>query len=308
MFVEKRLAGRRIKYYLVHSYRKGDKILKIRKYLGQDLSKGELDAPRREAEKRIMEQIERMDTKVFLFTLTTKQIDSLNRYNDEIRIHHLDQREWRKFTEEFVYNTNAIEGSTAQMPDVKDVLEKRKPPGNKEEIEADGVANAFEYVKNAKEDLSLDLIKKIHRLCFGRSKPFAGKFREVEVVIRDSRGAIAHSGVPAAGLAHALDDFVSWYKCNKKKFKPLVLAAIIHNQFEYIHPFRDGNGRVGRLLLNFILMRNGYPPISITLEDRAEYYRTLQEYSRNMKLKPTLEFLIRQYRKTLKRVSTKTEK
>ena len=305
MFVEKRLVGRRIKYYLAHSYRKGGKILKIRKYLGQDLPIGELDAQRREAERKIAEQIERMGTRVFLFTLTKKQIKSLNRYNDKIGIHHLDQREWLKFTEEFVYNTNAIEGSTAQLSDVRMVLEKRKPPANAEEMETKGVSNAFGYAKTTKKDLSLNLIKKIHRLCFEGSKPFAGEFRKVGVVITDSKGDIVHSGVPASGLEEALKDFINWYKGNRKKFKPLVLAAIIHNQFEYIHPFQDGNGRVGRLLLNFILMKNGYPPISITLEDRAEYYRTLHEYSRNMKLKPTLGFLIRQYRKTLKRVSIK---
>lgn len=85
----------------------------------------------------------------------------------------------------------------------------------------------------------------------------------------------------------------------------MVLAAILHNQFERIHPFKDGNGRVGRLLLNFILLKNNYPPINILLEDRAEYYKTLQEYSNKDELKPTLEFLISQYKKTLKKVSTK---
>jgi len=108
--------------------------------------------------------------------------------------------------------------------------------------------------------------------------------------------------VPFLQLHSALKDMLSWYKENKKRFKPLVLAAIIHNQFEYIHPLQDGNGRVGRLLLNFILLKNKYTPINIALEDRVEYYRTLQEYQKNQNLKPTVEFLVKQHKKTLKNI------
>ena len=92
---------------------------------------------------------------------------------------------------------------------------------------------------------------------------------------------------------------------DKNKFKPLVLAAIIHNQFEYIHPFQDGNGRVGRLLLNFILLKNNYPPINIALEDRGKYYSSLRDYELIYDIKPMVKFLVDQYKKTLKKVTTK---
>ena len=85
-------------------------------------------------------------------------------------------------------------------------------------------------------------------------------------------------------------------------FGLLVLAAIIHNQFEHIHPFQDGNGRVGRLLLNYVLLQNRYPPINILLEDRLQYYKTLQEYSKNQNLKPTIKFLVEQYNKMTTRL------
>ena len=93
---------------------------------------------------------------------------------------------------------------------------------------------------------------------------------------------------------------IDWYKKNKNKFKPLILAGIIHNQFENIHPFRDGNGRIGRLLLNFILLKSSYPPINILLEDRGEYYYVLQKYSNDDEIELTIKFLIEQYKKTLK--------
>lgn len=307
MYVEKREIGNKVKYYLVHSYREKKKVKKIRKYLGQNLTKAELEEAKNRAKKHILKLLQELSTEVFLFTLTKKQIEKLNKYEDKIKIVHFDQKEWQRFTEEFVYNTNAIEGSTVQREEVPKILHKQKV-SDAEESETKGVAKAVEYTKNTKENLSTELIKKLHEMCFKGSKSFAGQLRNVEVVVRNSRGEILHQGVPASQVLLTLKDMVSWYKENKKKFKPLVLAAIIHNQFEYVHPFQDGNGRVGRLLLNFILLKNKYPPININLEDRAEYYTTLQEYQKNQNLKPTVEFLVKQYKKTLKRVTTKSKK
>lgn len=306
MYIEKRVVNKNVKYYLVHSYRENNNVNKIRRYLGMNLSKEELKTKQEKAEKIILELLKEINTSIFSFTLTKKQLEVLNKYNNQIIVSHLSENEWKNFTEDFVYNTNAIEGSTITKEEVPEILNKRKLE-NSEEIETKGVANAVKYIRETKEDLSLDFLLKIHKLCFIGSKDFAGEFRKVNVVVANSRGEILHSGVPKEELHEYLSDFVIWYKENKKKFKPLVLAAILHNQFERIHPFKDGNGRVGRLLLNFILLKNNYPPINILLEDRAEYYKTLQEYSNKDELKPTLEFLISQYKKTLKKVSTKNK-
>ena len=127
----------------------------------------------------------------------------------------------------------------------------------------------------------------------------------MNVVIRNPLGQVIHAGVPKEELNDYLEDFIEWYNENKTKFKPLALSAIMHNQFEHIHPFQDGNGRVGRLLLNFILLKNNYPPINIMLEDRAEYYHTLQKYSKEDDIRSTLKFLIKQYKKTMRGMTTK---
>lgn len=307
MYVEKRKVGRTVKYFLVHSYRENGKVRKIRRYLGQNLSEEGLKEAKEGAEPHILRLLEELDTEVFLFSLTKNQVNRLNRYDGRIRVAHFDKNEWQRFTEEFVFNTNAIEGSTVKREKVPEIL--RAPKARyAEEIETKGVAKAIAYVKRTNADLSVGLIKRLHRICFKGSKGFAGCLRNVEVVVSNSRGEILHEGVPAAHVPLALKDMVAWNKANKKKFRPLVLAAIIHNQFEYIHPFQDGNGRVGRLLLNFVLLKNGYPPINIALEDRGEYYRTLQEYQKNQNLKPTVEFLVRQYKKTLKKVTTNNKK
>ena len=307
MYIEKRKSGKSIKYYLVHSYRENNKVEKIRKYLGSNLAKGELKIKKLKAEKIILELLEEINTKVFFFALTKKQIEALNNYNDKIKIAHLSEKEWENFTENFVYNTNAIEGSTIAEDEVAEILHSKKAK-NAEEIETKGVAKAVDYIRKTKEDLSLNLLLKLHNFCFKGSKHFSGKLRNVNVVIRNPRGGILHTGVPKEELIDYLNDFIKWHKDNKDKFKPLVLAAILHNQFEHIHPFQDGNGRVGRLLLNYILLKNNYPPINIMLEDRQEYYKSLYEYSKRGDLKPTLKLLIRQYKKTLKEVSAKKKK
>lgn len=305
MYLEKRKEGKKAKYYLVHSYREGGEVKKIRKYLGSDLSGRELEAAKRRAEQEIKETLE--STEMFDFSLTKRQIEKLNKYDEMIRVRHLEGLDWSRFTEQFAYNTNAIEGSTVRLNEVPEILHKRIAEGS-EETETKGVAKAVGFIRNTKEDLNLNLIKKLHKLCFEGSKPFAGEFRKIEVVIKNAKGEIIHEGAPASHLHYVLNDMIVWYKKNKNRFKPLVLAAIIHNQFEHMHPFQDGNGRVGRLLLNFILLKNKYPPINISLEDRAEYYNALQEYSKKQNIKPTLLFLIKQYKKTLKQVSTKGKK
>ena len=304
MFVEKRKSGNIIKYYLVHSYRENHKVNKIRKYLGQNLSEKELKQAKDKAKYHILKILKELNTEVFLFTLTKNQINKLNKYDKKIKIIHFDRKDWQRFTEEFVYNTNAIEGSGIQRDEVPEILHKQKV-SDEEEIETKGVAKAVDYIRETKEDLSINLIKKLHEICFKGSKSFAGKLRNVEVVIRNSKGEVMHQGVISSQLKIVLRDMISWCEENNYKFKPLVLAAIIHNQFEYVHPFQDGNGRVGRLLLNYILLKNKYPPINITLEDRQKYYMSLQEYQKNKNLKPTLEFLVKQYKKTLRRVTTK---
>jgi Fic family protein len=134
---------------------------------------------------------------------------------------------------------------------------------------------------------------------------FAGKFREkgVEVGVADAYGNIIHRGAPSAQVLRMLKELISWYNENEKKCVPLVLAAVVHNQFEAIHPFRDGNGRVGRLLLNNILLKHNLPPLNIELRNRAEYYAALQAYENDHNIRPTLELMLKEYRALKKLLS-----
>lgn len=299
MFIEKRKSDKGIKYYLSHSIRVDTKVKKLVKYLGQNLSQKELKEKKILAKQLIEDEIKELNTEVFNFDLSPVQIKQLNRYDSKIKILHLEKVSWEKFKEDFVFNTNAIEGSSVLEEEVKGLLEENSLPKTKDELESINVGKAIEYIKTLKEDISIDLILKLHEICFKGSKSFAGRLRNKEVVIKNNKGVVIHQGAPVKELENELNDFIIWYNENKTEFKPLVLAAIVHNQFEYIHPFEDGNGRVGRLLLNYILLKNNYLPINIFLENRKEYYQCLREFSENNNLKSTIEFLIKQYEKQI---------
>lgn len=298
MHIEKRKQGQNTKYYLSHSYRVGKRTKKIRHYLGLNLTEEEIEERREDAEKEIEQQIQ-AKTDLLKFSLSRKEIEKLNEYDREIEVAHLDVDGWKAFTEKFVFNTNAIEGSSVSSEEVHELLRHHGDATNIDEIETLNVAKAVEFIQNTDEELSLDLIKKLHMLCFEGSKKFAGNLRNVEVVIRNAYGEVVHRGIAREEIRNELEELASWYKENSNELKPLVLAALVHNQFEFIHPFEDGNGRVGRLLLNYVLLRHDYPPINILFEDRGRYYRCLQQYSSENKLEDTLEFLVEQYRKGL---------
>ena len=88
---------------------------------------------------------------------------------------------------------------------------------------------------------------------------------------------------------------LKWCNNIKKEMHPLAIATIFHHKFEKIHPFGDGNGRVGRILLNNILIKHNLPPININLKNRQGYYESLQEYEKNHNLKPTIELYMKEY-------------
>ncbi|SFM49404.1 Fic/DOC family protein [Methanolobus profundi] len=296
--IERRKQGQNTKYYLTHSYRVGKKTKKIRHYLGLNLTDEEIEERREDAEREIEEQIQ-AKTDLLKFSLTKKEIEKLSEYDREIEVVHLDVDGWKAFTEKFVFNTNAIEGSTVSPEGVHKLLSHNETATNSDEIEALNVAEAVEFIQDTDEELSVDLIKELHRICFDGSKSFAGRLRNVEVVIRNAYGEIVHQGIPKEEIGNELEELSKWYRENETDLKPLVLAALVHNQFEYIHPFEDGNGRVGRLLLNYVLLRHDYPPINILFEDRGRYYYCLQQYSSENRLEDTLKFLVEQYQKGL---------
>ncbi|MCR4335420.1 MAG: Fic family protein [archaeon] len=311
MFVEVRKFSGKKKYYLVHSFRYGKKVRKIRRYLGANISKEKLKEMKLIAEKQIIQRVNvfKKINDPLLEVLSEEEIQKIKELQDasEFKVFRLSEEEWQRFSEIFTFNTNAIEGSELNQKEVKEILEKDKWPQDKskEDIsETYGVKEAIQFIRETNEHVSVGLIKKIHEIVFKNSKPYAGQLRAkgIEVVVRDGLGNIVHEGAPSEKVLELIKELVQWYSKYQKKYPPLLLAAVVHNQFENIHPFQDGNGRVGRILMNNILIKHDLPPVNIELTKRRDYYNSLQEYEKNHNLRLTIEFLLEEYKKLKKQL------
>ncbi len=308
MYIERRKARGKIRYYLGHSFREGGKVHKLRKFLGSDLDEKTLSERAEKAKALILEEIQKYQIirDPLKVELSEEEIVYLRNLEKKIplKVDHLSEKDWQRFTELFTYSTNAIEGSELNSKEVKEILEEDKwPDKSKEDIaEAYGVNDAIEFIRKIREHISLEFILELHKLVFKNSKNFAGQFRKPgEEVVVMGGGKIVHQGAPQSRIVRLLKELIEWYEKNKSKYPGIVLAAVVHNQFENIHPFRDGNGRVGRLLLNNILLKHDLPPVNIDLKNRQEYYKALQSYDKEYNLRPMIELILKEY-KTLKRI------
>ncbi len=176
----------------------------------------------------------------------------------------------------WTYNSNAIEGNTIDLYQTKVLLEDGITIGGKtmkEHLEIINHAEAIKYIEeilNKKESINEYEIKNIHALVTkGIEDIDPGKYRETQVLI----GGANFIPVAPYLVKEKMEELVLWYKENK--LHPIEKASILHGEFAKIHPFKDGNGRTARLLLNFELMKNGYPPIIINKEEREKYYKVL---------------------------------
>ena len=193
-----------------------------------------------------------------------------------------------EFLVEYTYNSNAIEGSTLTLKETAMVLEgitiDQKPL--KDHLEAVGHRDAFLYIEQLIKDkapLSEHIIKEIHSLVLMDRPEDKGVYRRIPVRIMGA----CHEPPQPYSVAPQMEQLVAEFKSTK--LHPIEAAALFHLKFEGIHPFIDGNGRTGRLIVNFTLMQHGYPPINIKFADRKRYYEAFESYYRDGDAKPMVK-------------------
>jgi fido (protein-threonine AMPylation protein) len=178
------------------------------------------------------------------------------------------------------FHSTAIEGSTLDLKETELAIEHGLTSGEHpltDYLAARGHAKAFDrmivLVQSPNSRLTKDIILELHALSMEGVIADAGKFRKIQVFIRGAKQAPP----PAKAVPKRIREWLAWLKRKENEYDPVTLAAISHHLFEAIHPFTDGNGRVGRLILNFMLVQKGYPPALILKDWRTGYISALQK-------------------------------
>lgn len=184
------------------------------------------------------------------------------------------------FIVEHTYNSNAIEGNTLTLQETGLVLQgitiDRKPL--KDHLEVVGYKEAFEYVEQLSKEqkpLTEYEIRAIHSLVLAAHKEDRGQWRRVPVRIAGAATTPVQPYQIEPTVGALLADMNTIYS----KLHVVEQAALFHLRFESIHPFIDGNGRTGRLLMNLQLIQAGYPPVNVKFTDRRRYYEAFDHYT-----------------------------
>jgi Fic family protein len=264
--IKEKIIDKKTYYYIEHSYRKNGKVLKKEKYLGTKIPKN----INKLKDDLLLEVYEELWYKQF-----DKIKENYNK-NQKKMPKSIQEKELETFAVEFTYTTNKIEGSTLTHLETALLLDKGITPANKpiEDIkEAEQHREVFYDMIKYDKNINISTLIHWHKKLFQfTKKDKAGKIRTYPVRMRGSK----HLPPDPFELDLLIRKFFNWYTKNKNKMHPVHLAALVHFRFVSIHPFGDGNGRITRLFMNYVLHKNGYPMLIIDYTNRRSYYNALE--------------------------------
>jgi Fic family protein len=183
-----------------------------------------------------------------------------------------------RFTANFTYNSNAIEGNSLTLKDVRIVLFEKgsvKSKDLREIYETRNSRNVVDLIMKKKFKISHKDIIRMHRILMTDIDERRGYKQLPNVILTNGREITTSR---PENVEKEMDELIRWYNDFVGKMHVLEIVSIFHGKFEKIHPFEDGNGRVGRLLINAVLVNNGYPPLIIRKSVRSSYILTLRAF------------------------------
>jgi Fic family protein len=201
-----------------------------------------------------------------------------------------------RFTANYTYESNALEGNSLTLKDVALVFDGRSIEGKdlREVYEARNSRKVMDHILKGKYKVREKDIIKMHRMLMRDIDVRTGYKTLPNYILGSSVKLTAPEKV-----AEEITALLDWYDDAVKHFHPLKVSALFHGRFEHIHPFEDGNGRVGRFLSNMILMENGYPPLIIRKTQRESYIKCMEDFHRGYTANLERLFL-EKYKKTYK--------
>ncbi|HII14786.1 MAG TPA: Fic family protein [Nanoarchaeota archaeon] len=296
--IKKKSIGRQDYYYLEHSARINGKVQTKEIYLGKEIP-GNIEEIKKDFINSIYKE-------KFFKTLDAIKVgyskEKANTPKSAL------EKETETFATKFTYDTQRIEGSTLTLRETANLLERGITPKSKplrDVKEAESHKKLFYEMLKCKKDISLQLVQEWHRILLKETKAdIAGIIRKHQVAISGSKFMPPFS----AEVYPLLKEFFSWYEKNKPKMHPVELAALVHLKFVTIHPFGDGNGRISRILMNFVLHKKGYPMLDIPYVGRDSYYNALQRAQVKKADSIFVVWVIKNYIKANKRYMPKEER
>ena len=200
-----------------------------------------------------------------------------------------------RFIVNFTYESNALEGNSLTLKDVAIVIFDKKYSKNKdlrEIYETRNSRNVLDILLKKKFKINHESIIKMHKMLMKDIDTRSG-YKKIPNFLLGKR----LQTTPPEKVYSEMTDLLDWYNKNSNKIHPITTASIFHAKFEKIHPFEDGNGRVGRFLVNTILVNNGYPPLMVRKTSRNAYFTCL-EAADNGHYKKMERFLLEKFKKT----------
>lgn len=286
-YIEEKKINGKTYLYLSNTIRVSkDKYKKIRQYIGDKLS----DIS--EIEYKLNKKIPITPILKIKQTKLLEQIKNnyLNKSNNKVVVTILKNEKYRLY--KFIYNTNHIEGNPLSFEDTKGILEKLKKSDKKRKRDEQEVVNmkyCLDYIMQTKGELDLTFILKLHEMEMKGVDKEAGQFRNKQNIVNN------YLPPKPEEVPKKMKELVEWYARAKLKLHPFELAGLIHYKFVKIHPFMDGNGRMSRLLMNYILLKNNYPLLNINTTDKIKYYFVLMEEKEKVGQRKFLNYLLETY-------------
>jgi fido (protein-threonine AMPylation protein) len=300
VYIHAKQIGKKNYYSLRMSMREGSRVItKDICNLGSDISKLKIEHLEKKYSKEIRKSYKTI--KKFLETnhyiekakkqkakedkyFNKKQILSINsvllHYNSKfLKLNNLTKREiLENFAINFAVNSNSIEGNTITLKEAYNLIREDITPKNRtlrEVNELTNTKNVMEFLGNKHQDITSELTETIHDMLLKNIDNRKG-FRTHDIKILGQ----PFKPSPARYIKSDIKMLLEWYNHNKNNIHPLALVTLFHHKFESIHPFSDGNGRTGRILINYILSIHKYPPFIISRKLRKEYLKLMNQSDR----------------------------
>lgn len=279
-YIETIKQGNKEYYYLTKNIRlSSNKWKKVRVFIGDEKpSKEELRRLARAIEEKAGPFIKK-STHLYLSDLDAETLQDLKEgYSAWKKQASKDAKEKTNedFMIRFTYNSNAIEGNRLTLRQTALILKDKVIPSGVQAYDYNEAINGkecLEYITSYNGELNLNFLESINGILIKNTEAVnAGKIRYSDVQISGSNHVPPHH----AELKKHLLNLFKWYSANKNKLHPFELAVLLHAKIAWIHPFEDGNGRTARAIMNFVLMKKGFPMFFIPFEKREDYYNALE--------------------------------